>query len=607
MTIHQLVKSRHQLAKRFTKPFRDEVKKNLKDYKAEDGWLQSFVENSKLYTNVFKRYEIIIPMIFTTHEGMLASMFDRVPDILISQGGQDDEEKTRKVKAAYEYLKAKCDLESFMNTSAWWFILTGFVSAHAGYVKKTKQVPATDELGEPIVDELGEPIMISVYEEDDPEITVDDPEFTYFSPESEYSIKGEEVPYYTREKLMTTAQVRRTYNKIVEPDTTVKDFNKDKTSSSDEVLESDLSRVKIIMYYGHLNEDSEAELLEDWGEEYDPDGWYYVVQTRSEILHVERTPNDMKTCRLLRWYGAPTEFFGFGIGKLLRPFQKEKSLRRSQQARYADVAAYPKILHSSETDIDEMAASDPRELPTLLYDGEKPDYLTPPDISNVLLLSEDKADEDAQKASGMLDISQGAQQSNTVDTATGQAIFAEASEKRIRYAKKKFMQFYKESVILLLKLAQLYWDEQKVISLTDEEGKEELVTIEPQDLSAIDFDKDVSIDADSVTINRDVLRAQAIELYNIVKDDPLVERKEVFKEVMRTGFDKKNPDKYMKEPGLEPGTQLINPQTGEQFVIDESGEITSQQAEQQTAEPTGTPAIPTDQAGVMGAAQDVMG
>ena len=79
---------------------------------------------------------------------------------------------------------------------------------------------------------------------------------------------------------------------------------------------------------------------------------------------------------------------------------------------------------------------------------------------------------------------------------------------------------------MLLKLCQANWQSDKLVTITDEESGEDMeVNISPDDLSDIDFDKDVDIDPESVTINKDVLRAQAIELYNITKDDPLVERK----------------------------------------------------------------------------------
>jgi hypothetical protein len=227
----------------------------------------------------------------------------------------------------------------------------------------------------------------------------------------------------------------------------------------------------------------------------------------------------------------------------------------------------------------------------------------PPDLSNVLLVGEQKADEDAQKASGMMDISQGSQQSATVKTATGQAIFAEASEKRIRYAKANFMRFYRDVVVKLLKLCQIYWSEEKVISITDDNGENIEVHLTSADLKDIDFDTDIKIDPDSLTVNKDVLRSQAIELYNMIKDDPLVERKEVFKDLIQDGFNKRNPDKYIKDMNVEPGTQLINPETGEQYIVDESGELVTQEAQEETAQPTGEVDVPVNQAGVMGQSQ----
>lgn len=603
-TLLDLLKNRHSYAKRFTKDFQEEVKRNLKDYKAEDEWLRSFTDEDQMLLQVSKRYEIIIPMIFTTHEGMLASMFDRVPDLLIGQKGQLDATKVKKIVAAYEYLKDKLSLDQFMNTAAWWYLLTGFVSVHGGYEQRgSKEVQAINEqTGEPEVNELGEPLMVPVYDYDDPTISVDDPMFTFFAPGSQYSIDAEQIPYYTRYKLMTTDDIQKIYGVEVEPDATMKVDDDNKNSNDAE--SDDLKRAKVYFYYGHIPtsyKDDEA-LAEV---EYDQDGWYYGVFTSEKILHIERMPGDMKTCRLLKWYGVPTEFFGFGIAKLLRPFQKEKSLRRTQQARYADVAAYPKLAVSAETDIDESAASDPRELPVILFNGERPEYLTPPDLSNVLLISEDKADRDAQQASGMLDISQGSQQSTTVKTATGQSIFAEAAERRIRYAKAHFMDFYKEVVIMLLKIAQDKWTTSKVVSLTDDYGNQESVEVSAQDLSDIDFDTDISINPDSLTINKDVLRAQAIELYDRVKDDPLINRRVVFMDMMQSGFNKKDPERFLKELEVQPGMKLVNPQTGQAYTVSETGELVTDQEQQELATPQGAQNVPDDQAGVMGASQMV--
>lgn len=186
----------------------------------------------------------------------------------------------------------------------------------------------------------------------------------------------------------------------------------------------------------------------------------------------------------------------------------------------------------------------------------------------------------------MLDLAGGSQSSIT-DKATGQAIFAEASERRMRQAKRKYIEWYEQVVIMLLKLAQENWSEEKIVNITDEEGKDEAVAVSSADLKDIDFDTDIHIDGESATYNRDVLRQQAIELYNITKDDPIVNRKAIFSDVVQDGFSKSNPERYIQEAPVAPGTALVDPNTGEQYIVDETGELVSQQMQQGMAEPTG--------------------
>lgn len=586
-----LLNSRFSISKKFTEQeFVKQAKQALKDYEADDEWLNSFAESDRILIQVTKRYEIIIPLIFQTHEGMMASMFDRLPDLIVDQGGKNDEDKARLIKAAYKYIREKCDLEEFMNEAAWWYLLLGFTSAHVGYDQIIDTVPVTD-------DETGEQVYAQIVKYDDPTVSVDKYDRVFFSPESEYSIDASKVPYYCRKKMMTPEKVYQIYNQVVEPTGTVA-----VGSDKDEYVDNeDMKRAEIRLYYGNLPE-KYAEQIEELGAVYSQDGWYYAVFTKDKILFIERTEKDMRTCALLKLHGRKDKFFGWGLAKLLKPFQKEKSLRRTQMARYADIAAYPKILHDDESDIDESSMADPRANVSVLYHKNKPEYLSPPDMGNIVREMAELADADAQSMSGMLDLSQNAQSSNTIDTATGQAIFAEAAQKRVRKSKRHFMLFYKQVVITMLKLAQLHWTEEKVVNITDDMGENMEVRMTAETLKDIDFDTDITIDPDSLTVNEDVIRQQAIELYNKVKDDPLVNRKEVFKDMIKDGFNKQNPEKYIKDIEVEPGTKLVDPATGQQYEVDDSGGLVSSQDQMEMADPTGgDPA--SSQAGLMGAAQ----
>lgn len=596
MKLINLLNLRKEVAESFTEDFHNRVKRDVKVYNAEQPSALDAL-NIDLVDIPNKRYQFTIPLVFTNQEAMLASMFDRVPELLFSKGGRLDEEKALKVKAAYEYLQDKLDLEMLLTDVAWWFVLSGFASSHTSYQVISKDVPIYDEMGEPMTDEAGEVITRTDFEYDDPIVEAGDPLKDYWSPESEFSFDGKKVPYYLRFKKLTVQEIKEKYNKDVEPDTSL-----EKVGETKEDVKSDTERVGTWFYAGTLPKDVSGQ-VKNWT----ADQIYYIVFTTKDILYKKTIEEHVKLneqlCRIIKWHGSPTEFFGFGLGKLLAPFQREKSIRRGQMVRYADVSAYPKILIEEGTKIDNSALNDPRENRILTYANNKPEYLQPPQISQIVGDTNELADRDAQAVSGLLDISSGSQNSSVVKTATGQSIFADAAEKRVRKAKKILMKWYKSQVILLLKLCQANWQSEKLVEITDEQGQTQEISVSAQDLTDVDFDKDVDIDPESVSINKDVLRAQAIELYNITKDDPLVERKEVVKHVYQNGFNVKDPERFIKDQQLVPGTQLVDQQTGQTYVVDESGEVVSQDSAQNMAQPTGQGMPPTTPDGVMAGVQ----
>jgi len=596
MKLLDLMNLRKQLSEKFSEDFHTRVKSDIKVYNADQPSVLDSL-NIDLSDIPNKRYQFTIPLVFTNHEAMMASMFDRMPELIFRKGGEKDEEKAKKVSAAYEYLKDKLDLEMVVNDVAWWFILSGFASAHNSYRVKTEEVPLYDELGQEVLDDAGNVMTRTEYEYDDPVVEVGDPEKESFSPESEFTFDASLVPFYVRPKKMSPDEIKEKYGKTVKPDTSLSD-----AKDVGEGVKKDVDRVQCWIYSGTLPKDVSGQ-VKGW----DSEKIYYIVFTKDEVIYKKSVEEHVKLnemlCRIVKFYGAPNTFYGFGLGKLLSPFQREKSIRRGQMIRYADVAAYPKILVHQSAKIDESALLDPRENRVLLFADEKPEYLQPPQISQIVGDTNELADQDAQQASGLMDIST-ASQSATVDTATGQSIFADAAEKRVRKAKKTLMKWYKSEVILLLKLCQANWQSDKLVTITDEQtGESYEESVSAADLSDIDFDKDVEIDPESVTINKDVLRAQAIEMYNMTKDDPIVDRKEVVKDVYQKGFNVRDPERFIKDQNVEPGTVLVNPQTGEQFTIDESGELVSQQSADQMAQPAdaGTPA--TSMSGLMGGTQ----
>lgn len=575
-----LATSRLATAKAFTKEFIEETKRALDDYEAKEK-----MKNPLMQESIQKRYEFPIPYIYATHESMLAELTDKIPDLIFTNRGKLEDETVQKVQAAYDYIWDICDLDHFMMAAAWWYLLTGWVTSHQFYKKEYEEMPAVDpETGEVMTDdETGEPITQPIATYDDPVAEIDDPTKMFWSPESQYNMQGEKVPYYFKSATISKEEADATYGVDVECNEELKvDGLGD--SESKQIDKTDAKRVTIYWMYSQIPAEyvkKAPELFPDW----DIKATYLFIFTPKQGLHIERL--NRKSCKLLRWHGRPNSFFGFGLAKTLRTFQRELTIRRGQQVRYADVAAFAKIALPMDSETDAKSLRDPRENTVVLFRDKMPAYLTPPDLSQTLIITEQKAREDAQFVSGMMDMSKGAQDSNTVNTATGQTIFAESAAKRIKKARTELGRFLRLVVIDLLKLCQENWDQPKTLTVTDEDGNEEEIEVTGEDFKDVNFDTDVDIDIDSITVNKEVMREQSIALYDKSKDDPLIERRKLFTKMLRDGFNVKNAESYLKKSELQPGQILVDQQSGQQYTVDESGEVVPAEAMEDMAQPSG--------------------
>lgn len=591
LTLLNLLNSRKERAEKFTSDeFINQVKRDIEAYQAKMPGISDILgskTSNRLQQALNYRYDYVIPMVFTNTEAAKASLFERLPDLIIKSRGKDDDVKAMKINAVYEYLKDKLDLDTFAWNAAHWFILSGFVSATIGYKTETHKEKVYDkDKKEVMLDENGEEVVQEKYDYDDPIIEVDDPLKTWFAPSSKFDVDANSVDYKIWWDALDSSFIKKEYDEDIEGNYE----DQYSTGNEKEPLKNDCKKVKSYFYCGKLPEEVKDEV-----DNYDENSEFYIIFTPQKILYIQKKPR--KSYKLCRWYANPTDFFGYGYGKIGTPFQREKSVRVGQRIRLADIAAYPKytVKNDGKNKIDPNQLKDPRDSIVLEYSEEAPGILQPGNLSGVVSEAEKSAESDAQAAFGLLDISSGAQESSTVKTATGQTIFAEASQRRIKQAKRIFMKFYRSCLIELFKQCQDNWDSEKLVTITDEEGNSQEVSITKNDLQDIDFDKDVVIDAESVSVNKDVVREQMIALYDKVKDDPLIERKIIFKDMLRRGFEITNPDRYIKQSNLPTGTQLIDPSTGEQYTIDEGGELVpaSQMAETAPSSPDQNIQTPT--------------
>lgn len=561
MSLNKTLNSIVSINKSFTKDFHDEVKRNIEDYEAKKSDKTGTKSKRGVYNRhvTSSRYDITIPYIFGTHESMVSSFFENMPDLVIN-GRNSETDKVEIIKATYEYIKDKADLDEFLGLSAWWFFLVGFVKADVEFKEEVESYePQLNMAGEPMIDEEGELVTVPIYSFRDPVAIVKNPLKTYFSPESEFTIDGKQVPNYVEERLVDVDEIKDTYGKDVEADTVL---DVDGVESKNE---SYLKKAKVFYFYGKLPSTVKDD-FEEKGISWEYKQNYKVIFTKDETLLIEEI--DEKPCKLARYYANLNKFFGFGIGKTLRPFQEDMSIRRSQQIAYADRFAFPWLAVPNDTKVDQKAILDYQKRIPLTYSGEKaPEYITPPNMPSVITDSDNASRSDAQFVSGTLDISKGAQQTNTVKTATGQQLFAQSQDKRLNKARKSIAKYYREVVISLFKLARDNWgDDEKRVTFMSDDGMEKDIVITAEMLGGIDFDTDIDFNLDNVSVNQDIMSQRWISLIDTAMNVPEADTGKIYKKMLKDSFKIQNPDFYTKELSeIDPMTnQPIPAQQGQE-------------------------------------------
>lgn len=534
----------YSVNKSFTKEFHDEIKRNLDDLEARntpDGRTRKTgVYNRHVVTS---RYDITIPYIFATHESMTSAFFENMPDLVIS-GRTSQTDKVEIIKATYEYLKDIADLDEVLGLSSWWFFLVGMATATVDFKSEIeREEPMLDIDSRPMFDETGMPVTIPIYGYHDPSVTVENLLKIVFSPESEFSINGSKVPNYIKERLVDVDEIEDIYGVKVDADEKI-DVNE-----TDEKDTEHLKRAKVLYFYGRLPS-SELEDLKKYDLEWKFKQDYKIIFTKEKILFAEAI--EEKPCKFARFYANLAKFFGFGIGKTLRPFQEDMSIRRSQQIAYADRFAFPWLATNSQTKVDQKALMDFQKKTPLIYGGEQPpSYLLPPQMPSTITDADNASRSDAQFVSGTLDLSKGAQQTNTVKTATGQQLFAQSQDKRLNKARKAIAKYYREIVIQMFKLARDNWgNESKKITYTSDDGSQKDIEITAKMLQGIDFDTDIDFNLDSVSVNQDVMSQRWISLLETAANVPSADQDKIYQKVLRESFKISNPEFYTKQPEM---------------------------------------------------------
>lgn len=530
----KLLGSRLTLAKKFGAPWRKDVKKWLSDYEIE-----SFdkVDHDDLYN------ALQIPYIFSTVESNLPSIFESMPQLIMTHRGKRDEDFTKWVEQIWDYLVERLHLAEKIEDGGTMMLITGLLNFLTGWNTEIETVEEESE--QPVMNDLGEQVatqkVTNKYEvptKDLPYVSMPDYDRIFFSPESKFVVDDEEnkIPYFLVLETMIPEQVEEVYGKKPTQNAyfDVGKLETGLTTESTGLVKDDLERANVYKYYGQLPK------------KYGGAGWkssyVYRADFAGEQLLKEPERISKKPLILQGNYGTPVKFDRFGEPKVLRELEQDISLGRSMMADYRDRSS-TKIWLPDKAEFDEASFKNPRKFAVVRsIGGVPPQYITPPAIPASIGQASDQDRVDIQMASAQLDISRGGD-SNTVQTATGQQIFQNAMDRRINRKRKKIGDVIKALAKAILMLCAEHWEVDDFAEVTDDDPKNVAPFVEK--LKKLGNDYDVDIEVETIMTNRATRSAQAIAFYKEIKDDPMANKEECLKFVIETGFGRKDPGRFI--------------------------------------------------------------
>ena len=552
----KLLNSRLTLAKRFAKKWEKDVKKWLKAYNINS---LADIKGDDLHN------KLQIPYIFSTVESALPSMFNSFPQLIIKGRGKQDQDFGSFVTNVWEYVYDKTSLEEKIENAGTMFLLTGIGQAGTGWITETETVeepseqPMTNSDGSPVLDPAtGQPVtqeIINKYEvptKDMPVINYKNYKKIFYSPESEFVIDDTEnkIPYIIEEIVMLDDEVKEKYGKTPDEKDTyldVSEIDEDMELDDKELDKHDLKRTCVYEYSGILPKENSGD--KDWKS----NRVYKVCFTKGKLLK-KPVKIDKKYIYQVGNYGVPTEFWKFGEPKTLMELEMDVSYGRSTLIDYRDKFS-TKIWLDTSAEYDERALKSPKKFAIVKGPGKSPpQYISPPPMPETVLMGISQSKEDISMTSAQLDIGRGGQ-SSTVDTATGQKIFQEAQGKRIERKRRKIAKFIEAIARNVLVDCARNWDAEMFAKITDNDPADQKFTEYVEKMKTLGDEWDIEIEPESVISNKETMGAQAIAMYREMKEDPLVNRMELIKEAIKSGFSRKNVEQFINQ-GLSP-EQLV--------------------------------------------------
>lgn len=300
---------------------------------------------------------------------------------------------------------------------------------------------------------------------------------------------------------------------------------------------------------GDSDKEANIELIEYW-----EDNRVVTIANRTVVIRDDKNPFAHGKKPFVRFVdqSVPKEFCGIGELEPIETLQKELNDMRNQRMDNASLILNRMWLvqNGANVDEDELVSDVGGVIHTDKIEGVQALY--PPEIPNSSYREETLIKADIQQTTGITDYTKGiASDALANETATGISMMQEAGNARIKLKMMNIEMGIREIGELFISLNKQFIDEETVIRILGE-GSPRWLLVKPSEIKD-NFDLMVE-SAPRLLENDAIAKRQALELFQMFANDPLIDQLELRRYILEA-FNAKNIDKLLGQQQMPMGAE----------------------------------------------------
>lgn len=489
------------------------------------------------------RSNIDLPMSFARIMGYISRLNDKLPEPVVQALTEAGTDKAKKQRMALEYLLRVTNASREFAKAKMQGVKYGTGMILACYDDTTKLVkdiidvvdgkPMTQVREVPFYDEPVRIKYVSIYDVwIDPNATgMDDMEdcfIRFLAPTKEvrraFWTFGNGLGKYVKSAMGDMTDTRENRARMD------RQFAEDGTLRSDQIRDANGSLLRSA-YQGQAESSRNTSKMTELILYYNQKEDVYQVWCGNLCLLDIPNPYQHKRLPLHMWRNIMDEdsFYGLGEADLLEPYQKVANEIRNDRLDQVKLNIFRMYLIEPQAGLKQkdFIFGPAQFIPVKNANGVK--ELSPGPVNRDAYEEEDRIEKSADIVSGMADINNAAEQTQS-DTATGINVRVQSMEERLNDKNRNFEEeMFIPSLKTLLALAAQYWDDTKIITITGDTG----ISTEVVNKDDLTEQMDVSCKAGTgLPPNKLAIRDQWMTLFNILGANPNVVNDELVKHLM---------------------------------------------------------------------------